>query len=39
MFTYKVYISYLDHGQTATAIWAGNFLVFYNNLGEAIGQT
>ena len=29
---YKTYISYLDHGQTATAIWAGNFLVFYNNL-------
>ena len=33
---YKMYISYLDHGQTATAIWAGYFLVFYNNLGRQL---
>ena len=25
-------ISYLNQGQSATAIWAGSFLVFYNNL-------
>ena len=25
---YKTYISYLNQGQTATAIWAGTFLVF-----------
>ena len=31
-----MYISYLDHGQTATAIWAGNFLIFYNNLGRQL---
>ena len=33
---YKAYISYLDHGQTATAIWSGNFLVFYNILGRQL---
>ena len=36
MYTYKAYISHLDHRQTATAIWAGNFLVFYNNLGRQL---
>ena len=35
-FTYKAYISYLNHAQTATAILAGNFLVFYNNLGRQL---
>ena len=36
MFRYKAYISYLNHGQTATAIWSGNFLVFYNILGRQL---
>ena len=36
MFTYKAYISYLDPRQTATAIQAGSFLVFYNNLGRQL---
>ena len=31
-----MYISYLIQGQTATAIWAGTFLVFYNNLGRQL---
>ena len=34
MFIYRTYFSYLDHGQTATAIWSGNFLLFYNILGR-----
>ena len=29
---YKTYISYLVQGQTATAIWSGNFLVLYRDL-------
>ena len=33
---YKSYISYLVHIQTATAIWSGNFLVFYNILGRQL---
>ena len=36
MFMYKTYISYLDHEQTVTTIWSGNFLVFYNNLGRQL---
>ena len=41
MFIYKAYISYLNHGQTATAFWSGNVLVFYNIWGgnwSAIGK-
>ena len=30
----KTYISYLIQGQTATAIWSGNFLVLYSDLGR-----
>ena len=30
--------SELYHISTSTAIWSGNFLVFYNILGKAIGQ-
>ena len=33
MFIYKMYISYLIQGQTATAIQSGNFLVLYRDLG------
>ena len=33
---YKAYISYLVHIQTATAIWSGNFLGFYNILGRQL---
>ena len=31
-----MYISYLNQGQSATAIWSGTFLVFYNNLGRQL---
>ena len=33
---YKNYICYLNQRQTATAIWAGTFFVFYNNLGRQL---
>ena len=33
LLTYKAYISYLTYVLTATAIWSGNFLVFYNIWG------
>ena len=33
---YKAYISYLDPGQSATATWSGNSLVFDNNLGRQL---
>ena len=36
MVMYKNYISYLNQRQTATAIWAGTFFVFYNNLGRQL---
>ena len=32
-FIYNTYISYLVQRQTATAIWSGNFLVLYRDLG------
>ena len=35
-FMYRAYISYLVCVQTATAIWSGNFLVFYNILGRQL---
>ena len=31
-----MYISYLIQGQTATAIWSGNFLVLYRVLGRQL---
>ena len=33
---YMAYISYLIHIQTATAIWSGNFLGFYNICGRQL---
>ena len=33
---HKAYISYLVCVQTATAIWSGNFLLFYNILGRQL---
>ena len=31
-----MYIPYFVQGQTATAIWSGNFLVLYRDLGRQL---